>query len=388
MRYLLLLFIGLVAQPCLGQENLRVGLFQGLRFSSATLVVKTGAYDVLVDGVWKQTLNAPGQFHIQSGSDGVRIEGAGIAVNGKYKVEVRHKTGIGQFRLKPGVSSAKQQPYTGNLVIRHKGGKLVLINEVDLEEYVSGVVEAETGKGNASEFYKAQAVISRTYALGNRVRHEKEGFHVCDRVHCQVFHGTARFEPLIPEATKATEGLVIVDADIKLITATFHANCGGQTVASGFVWSKDLPYLISKKDTFCLSMPSSHWEKSIPTTEWNTYLSSKETATPDTSTASIGWEPSEKTMYFTQDGLRIRLTDMRKDLGLRSCWFSVMQDGDQTVLVGRGFGHGVGMCQQGAISRAAHGAQFRDILHFYYTGVHVIPSAQMDFFQSPPILDP
>lgn len=388
MRYLITSLLLVIAVLATGQESLRVGLYQGYKFSSASLVLKTGEYEVLVDGIWKQTLATPAQYQVYSESGGVRLEGQGTVLKGTYKIEVRHKGGIGQFRLNPGVQAAKQQPYSGNLVIRHCSSKLVLINELELEKYVEGVVEAETGKGRDLEFYKAQAVISRTYAMGNRPRHEKEGFHVCDRVHCQVYHGVARHDANIPIATKATKSLVLVDADINLITATFSANCGGQTVSSGYVWTKALPYLQSKKDTFCLSMPSSHWEKTIPTTKWDSYLASKAKAHTDTTTHAPGWQPAEKTMYFTQDSLRIRLTDMRSDLGLRSCWFSVMQDGDDTILVGRGFGHGVGLCQQGAIRRAELGSDFRTILHFYYTGVHIIPSSQMDFFQSPPLLDP
>ena len=385
----MLVWLGLQAVVC-GQETVRIGLYQGLQFTEASASLISGTFDVLVDGISKGTVIAP--LHLTANTvRGVLVSDAGHTWNGTHKVEFRARTGVCTFQLKPGLSGAKRQPYSGSLVVRHYRGKLVLINQLDVERYVAGVVEAETGRGRELEFYKAQAVISRTYALGNKKRHEKQGFHLCDQVHCQVYHGTARYDDLIPTASKATQGLVIVDADIELITAAFHANCGGQTVSSGYVWSKPLPYLTAVEDTFCLSMPSSHWEKRLPTADWDAYLKRKSSpgvTLPDTLNYGPNWQPADKTMYFTQDSVCIKLAEVRADLKLRSCWFSVHQEGSETVLIGRGFGHGVGMCQQGAIRRAERGQDFRDILHAYYTDVHVIPVSQIPFFKTPTLPEP
>ena len=117
-------------------------------------------------------------------------------------------------------------------------------------------MQAEAGKGHWLEYYKLQSVSCRTYALANKRRHAGEGFEVCDATHCQVFHGRNK-QDSIRLAVALTRDLVVVDSDIRLIHATFHSNCGGETMNAEDVWSKSEPYLISTIDTFCLHEPHS-----------------------------------------------------------------------------------------------------------------------------------
>ena len=121
-------------------------------------------------------------------------------------------------------------------------------------------------------------MISRTYALANKRRHETEGYHLCDKVHCQVYHHKTE-NPDIIESAYLTSGYVITDADIQLVTAAFHSNCGGYTQNSEDVWSSSRSYLVGKKDTFCLEMPHAHWEKKISSLDWKKYLLKKNSLT-------------------------------------------------------------------------------------------------------------
>lgn len=388
LKHICTLVLVAISTHIMGQ-SMRIGVFQGFSFSTATVGLVQGEYQVLADGVFLENVRAPHDLKFVSSSSGLQL----VLPSGKkralHKIELRKTTSTANMRVKPGNASAKTRPYPDNLVVRHRKGKLVLINEVDLEKYVAGVVEAEAGGKRTLEFYKAQAVISRTYALRNRTRHEKEGFHLCDQVHCQVFKGSSRFEPKVAEAALATADLVIVDSEIDLITAAFHANCGGETISSEYVWSKPLPYLVSRKDTFCLTQPSSHWEKRIPTDRWTGYLQKKSAELNLSTTAHDStWYPEKKTQYLEVDSLAIPLKDIRSDFKLRSCWFSVLEEGDETVLIGRGFGHGVGLCQQGGIRMGEVGWDFRRILHYYYSDVHVIPAAEIPFFRTPGLLEP
>lgn len=387
MKCWIVVMVGCLLGCSANGQSVRVGLFQGLRFSIGEVQLNSSGFDVLVDGIRQGTVDVPTTFKLSYHSGKVSALSAAHTFSGRHKIEFRARQGIGAFDARSLKPDNGLHGYEGNLVVRHRKGNLLFILESPLEQYVAGVVQAETGNGRKPEFYKAQAVISRTYALNNLRRHEKEGFHVCDQTHCQVFHGTSNTFPAIVDATINAAGLVIVDHNIELITAAFHANCGGQTVDADFVWSRGLPYLKSVRDTFCLHGVSSHWEHRIPTLDWERYLASKAEQLPD-STSVVSWQPANKTRRFQSEGVEIPLPEMRNDLGLRSCWFSVHQDGDETVLTGRGFGHGVGMCQQGAIRMAETGLTFRDILHHYYTGVHVIPMTQMGFFQSSPFTEP
>ncbi|MEN9347777.1 MAG: hypothetical protein RLZZ77_1288, partial [Bacteroidota bacterium] len=251
---------------------------------------------------------------------------------------------------------------------------------IDVENYVPGVIEAEGGGDHEIEYYKVQAIISRTYALNNLRRHEAEGFSVCDGTHCQVYHGRPRHEPLARQATEATEDIVIVDDNIDLITAAFHSNCGGHTVNAEDVWSKPLSYCVARPDSFCTMMPHSHWEKSMPSTQWYEYIQSKKNPVTD-STGAIAYVPNKRSLYLVDSSFVIPTRTIRQDLKLRSAYFTVHDQGEQVKLMGQGFGHGVGLCQEGAMRMAVLGYTYKDIIHYYYKGVHLVPRRLIWFFK-------
>ena len=138
-----------------------------------------------------------------------------------------------------------------------------LINNIEIDNYVAGVVESEVGRSPPPEYFKLQAIICRTYALKNIKRHQAEGFSLCDKVHCQAYNRKPKSE-LIKKAAVETNNIVIVDSDINLITATFYSNCGGETAKSEEVWRQKLYYLRTVKDTFCVHETNAFWEKEIP----------------------------------------------------------------------------------------------------------------------------
>ena len=152
---------------------------------------------------------------------------------------------------------------------------LRLINILDLEKYIPGTIEAEGGPNASAEFYKAQAVLSRTYAIRNFARHAHEGFNLCDAVHCQAFNGKSRMNPMIYRAVDETRNEILVDQEGKPIFTAFHANCGGITSSASMTWNRDLPYLISVHDPFCDASSRRDWKKMISRQEWNDYLNKK-----------------------------------------------------------------------------------------------------------------
>lgn len=258
-----------------------------------------------------------------------------------------------------------------------------LINNIEIDNYIAGVVESEVGKSPPKEYFKLQAIICRTYALKNIDRHKSEGFSLCDKVHCQAYNHQPKSK-LIKQAATETSGIVIVDSNIDLITATFYSNCGGQTANSDEVWLQKLYYLQSVKDTFCLHENNAVWKKRIPKQKWINYLVNQHKYPKTNLTHECGTEyfQLDREQFLMKSNVKIPFVKLRNDWKLKSAQFDVIPDGDHVILKGKGFGHGVGLCQEGAMRMAKLGHSYISILHFYYKDVHMINLESLDFFKA------
>jgi stage II sporulation protein D len=281
---------------------------------------------------------------------------------------LRGKTGNDSFSLMMNGKSHQRQNYSGDLQCFPDLGTLVFINISEVEKYISGVVMAEGGAGKNLEYFKTQAIIARTYMYKYFDKHSSDKYNLCDNTHCQAFNG---FSPdtLLNKATLETRGLVILDKDSSLIISAFHSNCGGETSSSDDVWLSGQPYLKSVVDPYCLTSRNATWRKSYPVDEWISYIrkSGYNGKVEDRSVFNFKQE-SRLTDYKT-GVLKIPLRTIRMDLNLRSTFFSVYAVGDSIILKGRGYGHGVGLCQEGAMEMAARGFIYKQIIDFYYSGV-------------------
>ena len=285
------------------------------------------------------------------------------------------------LQLKPIKPSINARIYDDDIIIAtYENAFLKIINEVKLEHYVAGVIEAEAGIAKNEEFYKVQAVSTRTFALKNMYKHEEEGYHLCDATHCQVYRGRCS-KTSIMIATSKTTGKIMIDNQGDLVSAVFHSNSGGQTANSEDVWSKPLPYLRSINDTFSIGQRSYYWSKSMEKQEWLNYLNNTYNY-PINDPLAV-----KKVLQFSQPYRKaylskgIRLKKIRSDLSLRSTFFSIKEDGNMVVFTGRGFGHGVGMSQEGAIRMAKLGYSYDYILKFYYTGISIINLNEKNIFE-------
>ena len=274
----------------------------------------------------------------------------------------------GSVKLKKGHRS--EETYSGNVKLYLSEKKVPqLINTVKIDSYVSLVLIEEVGYNVPEEYLKIQAIISRTYAMRNLGRHKNDGFDLCSKVHCQVYHGKKEIPSIIHTATASTSGTVITHDNSKPILATFHANCGGTTANSEHVWNNPLPYLVSTNDTFCLTQRSAVWKKELDLNQLKNYVFNQTGLNSDT----LNW--TNLTLKAERKGKSIDLFEetfslpmMRRGLGLRSTYFTMKVEGDKAVFNGRGFGHGVGLCQQGAINMARQNFNHKQILGFYFHG--------------------
>ena len=138
------------------------------------------------------------------------------------------------------------------------------------------------------------------------------------------------------------------------------------------MWSSELSYLRARKDTFSLRGPSATWEKEIDKNTWINYIASQAPKLKtDTSLQELvcNFTNPDRNPKINVGGEMIEFKDLRREFKLRSAYFDVFEKGNQVVLKGRGYGHGVGLSQDGARYMAQLGYNFRDILSFYYKGV-------------------
>jgi stage II sporulation protein D len=154
-------------------------------------------------------------------------------------------------------------------------------------------------------------------------------------------------------------------------------------VSSAAVWSGALPYLTPRRDEFSLEGDHYEWNEVLAIDEWLGYLS--DTFGLDTQDTAIrqralNFRQPARELYFLDESFNIPLKEIRMGRGFNSTYFDVTADADSVRIEGRGFGHGTGLSQEGAMRMAALGFSYTDILHFYYNDVHIIDLRSLDFF--------
>ena len=294
--------------------------------------------------------------------------------------------------------------YEGDFVLEVAQGKLQLNQYVALEEYIAGVLPNEIGPNSPLEALKAQAVAARTHAVSllTNNRHKEQGYDLCSSTHCQVYKGKHLRNPLIEEAVMQSASEILI-LDARVADATYHSSCGGKTDSSANIWkSKPLPHLSGslcypEADDYDLSTEEgvAAWLEHKPDT---TGMSSWERA-------SLSWKRSiSRSKLASNLGLNqlreIRILN-RGDSGriLKMAFIGereVVLDGEfkirqafgnlpsslfylqgmrgtdrfqppsQIEISGRGSGHGVGLCQVGALRKARTGMTYEEILQNYY----------------------
>jgi len=288
-------------------------------------------------------------------------------------------------------------PYRGELRIRAEGDrKVAAVNRLGMEPYLFGVVPGEIGffSPDLVEAIEAQAVAARTYAFSHRGQYGAKDYDVVADVMDQVYGGVKRERPIVTAAVWATRGEVL-RFDGAFVKAYYHSTCGGRTEDIGSVWSKPPePYLVGADDDDWCSW-SSYWDwEETCTRKWLDSTVAVFVAGEKSGSKGMGKLKELRVAKRRASG-RVDLLELvfeKGTLGVggdRSRWvfgrpskntailpsanynlvFDSKGDGWTKVTIrGKGYGHGVGMCQCGAIGRARAGQSHTDILLAYYTG--------------------
>jgi len=297
-----------------------------------------------------------------------------------------------------------QRRYRGNLSILAADSGMRIVNRVGVEAYLRGVVPRELGVRAAGDraALEAQAVAARSYAVA-RLGNTSRVYDVTATTTDQVYGGVEAENTVADAAVAATEGLVLM-FNGRVVSAPYHSTCGGTTAAPDEIWrSESAPYLQRVSDRipgtdryYCDIAPRFRWERSWRadslTAVVERYLRSYaqvppgpvgevrrvdvDGETPSGRVAALWIETSSGRYRLRGNDVRYVLRSPSGEL-LNSTYFSPevvsSSDGRLTRLTvrGRGYGHGVGMCQWGAVGRARAGQDFRTILRTYFPGTTV-----------------
>ncbi len=264
-----------------------------------------------------------------------------------------------------------ENSYKGYIEVYKDENGLHYINERPFEKYIAGVVAAETGDSWAVEALKAQAVISRTYAVYHKRLNEGNNYHITSSVLHQVYKGDSTDE-IISSAVEETRGELLT-YDGAPIEAFYHATCKGQTELPRAVWQKNYPYI---KSTPCKGedSPYDQWQRRFGLDEIQKALglnSLKDLQiVSHTSTGRV-----KMLNAVTSDSeIEVRAVDLRRLLGYRdlpSTLFTLIIEGGNVIFEGGGYGHGVGLSQWGALELAIEGKNYKEILEHYYPGTNL-----------------
>ncbi|HEX8652492.1 MAG TPA: SpoIID/LytB domain-containing protein [Pyrinomonadaceae bacterium] len=267
------------------------------------------------------------------------------------------------------------------------------MRSITLEEYVAGVLAAESSTENEMEALKAQAVVSRTFALRNLGRHSQEGFDFCSITHCQRYafvdspvERASSNAAAIARAVSETRGEVLRDGQGQLADAYFGVACGGMTANIQTLWgAASAPtYLRGVRDDYCASMPHHHWTDTISAQRLLKALRSDPQSDVGARLSDVvitRRDATGRAELITLEGERRRTLsgwDFKLIVGralgwnlLKSSRFTVTRAGSGFVFRGSGFGHGLGLCQEGAHVMAVRGSAYRQILGKYFPGTSI-----------------
>lgn len=366
-------------------QEVKIGIFHKLKPTQMIFSVATGAYVLKADGQELMTFQSYQTLYLNQQGSSIFIKTADKDLGNFTSVEFFPALPNSMVKILCQVPSSKELWYEGGISCLLKEDYIQLVNTVDIENYTGGVVEAETGSQQTLGFYKVQACIARTFALVNLKKHLNEGFNICDQVHCQVYRGRPKSNPAIPQAVGETQGIIIVDRNLQLIDAVFHANCGGQTHNSEDYWIDTISYLRSVKDPYCAEGLQFKWKTNVAKDRWLRYLYGNYNCPIDSSDfvfTACNFIPNERSKYYLDPMYKIGVRRLRSDWNFRSTFFETREEGDNVLVLGKGFGHGVGLCQEGAMKMAKLGISYSDILHFFFKDVYVIPKSDLLFLKT------
>ena len=375
---LLFTFLVSFSLSCPAYELVRVRLLTGQQSVNILCAETTSLYDPSTAQDIAVTPSFA-EYSITPSDQGLRliqtsIDGGGFSFNLPYEVVIEPRGN--------GTVSVNGREYRGSIFIKLKNGGVQLldvINIISIDDYVRGTVKAEISPDWPEEMIKVYVVAARTYVFYQMQNRAELDFDVESGIMSQVYWGVNGEDSASNRLVSETAGEYLVYRDA-VAQVFYHSCCGGYTEDSMDVWGISIPYITNVRCPFCRNSPRYSWEKKFSTGQIQEALKKngidigkilgiyllKKSRTERVQELSIKGAGGEKKMSSDS---------FRRIMGysvIPSTMFTVEQKvRDELIFRGRGYGHGVGLCQWGAKEMAVNGYDYKEILKFYFPGTKV-----------------
>lgn len=343
-------------------KYIRVAIIQDIE----SLIIKIkGSYEIMDSASGKILYRSKNlKSTVTSYKNGILI--GGMALNStKISLKVND----------PEATLVNNRRFNGDIqLINKENGHLLVINYVELEDYIKGILYHEVSHYWPPEALKAQAVVCRTYAIYQINENKAKDYDLTADIYSQVYGGKTSQRYRTNKAVDETKRQVLTYKD-KVFPAYFHATCAGHTQDASLLWNIDIAPL---KGVFC------GFCKESPHFKWHSVLSLKKIKDSLLKSGYSGFEKIKDIVILGKDSsgritylkiitdkkdIKISAKDFREILKpniIKSTNFTLTIVGEDAVFQGLGWGHGVGMCQWGAYFMAKKGYNCRQILEYYY----------------------
>ena len=340
---------------------------------------------LIMTGVREINVGSPSSFEVRDGERKeilikaqtaiIDISGGSIKLNGERRPHDR----LIIIPSEGNILSVNGNRYRGNIRIQKSAnGSMDVINVLDVEAYLYGVVPKEMSPQWHVEALKAQAIAARTYVLYQKEKNKNRDYDVIATTTSQVYGGRGAESEKSTQAVDETKGMVLL-YDGQLALTYFHANSGGMTEDAKRVWTADVPYLKAVRDDYSIKAKNCSWKLSMNVDTIRKSLNKNgleigsierlipSDISPSGRVMKIRIFHGGRETIVNGNDFRIKIDPTL----VRSTLFTMIREGDEIRLEGKGYGHGVGMSQWGAYFMALEGYSHGDILRHYYYGVEL-----------------
>ncbi len=337
-----------------------------VRQAASARIYPEGRVRVSNAGAFDKALEWKGELTLKPREGGLRLADAHI----KTETRLIPEDGA-RIRVGPDL-------HRGTLILRLDPGQTVtIVEELEIEDYLEGVLPHEMDPGWPLEALKAQAVVARTFTYANMGKFRKDGFDLTADTRSQVFKGLTGVNENVRSAVRQTHGEVL-GYDGKLLRVYYHACCGGSTTDAGAAWNSEgkIPRpLRGVRDPWCRASPHMSWRAYFTWADLTAAVSERRMLSDTMTGLKIGARDAAGYVrtFVVRAGRNvseIRAAELRGALGageMKSVRIKSLDIRKKGVeFVGSGLGHGVGLCQWGARLQAEKGRSYGKILRFYF----------------------
>jgi len=309
------------------------------------------------------------EVEIKPGYSGIFMDGKPLNIYG-VKIKAEEEASI----------RINNRAFRGELdIIRTENIKLLAINKLDLEDYIKGVLYHEVSHWWPMATLKAQAIAARTFAICKVIESKNADFDLRSDVYSQVYGGRTSERYRTTRAVDETRGKILVYRG-KIIPAYYHATCGGHTEDASRLWKTEIFPLKGRPCNYCRRSPHYAWSAELSLGDIEKRLGLKGYRLKGVEAVEIlsRNDSGRVETVAVKDTLgieKIPSNKFRLALGpnlIKSTNFSLKRQDGKIRFSGKGWGHGVGMCQWGAYFMARRGLGHVDILRFYYPGSGIV----------------